>query len=62
MNYLFQFVVVLLIVFFLHFINQLLLLKKSNFKIQWKAVTILVAISFVVVLLLNISIHPMEIQ
>ncbi|OEC02293.1 hypothetical protein GY31_08380 [Lysinibacillus sphaericus] len=55
MNYLFQFIVVLLFVLFFHYINQLLLMKKYEFKIQWKSMLILVSLSVVITILLNIG-------
>ncbi|MFJ7648368.1 hypothetical protein ACIQ1H_12475 [Lysinibacillus sp. NPDC097279] len=60
MNFFFQFVVVLLIVTFLHFINQLLLMKKNDYQIHWKSMTILLTISLIVTVLLNVSAHSME--
>lgn len=54
MNFFLQFVVVLLFVSFFHFINQMLLLKKNDFKLQWKSVLILISMSGVITLLLNI--------
>ena len=54
MNFFLQFVVVLLFVLFFHFINQMLLLKKNDFKLQWKSVLILISMSVVITLLLNI--------
>lgn len=51
MNFFLQFVVVLLFVSFFHFINQMLLLKKNDFKLP---VLILISMSVVITLLLNI--------
>ena len=54
MNFFLQFVVVLLLVMFLHFINQLLVMKKSDFTLQWKSKMVLFTISLVITLLFHI--------
>jgi len=54
MNFFLQFVVVLLLVMFLHFINQLLVMKKSDFTLQWKSIMVLITISLVITLLFNL--------
>lgn len=54
MNFFLQFVVVLLLVMFLHFINQLLVMKKSDFTLQWKSIMVLFTISLVITLLFNL--------
>ncbi|WP_409368615.1 hypothetical protein [Lysinibacillus sp. 38-6] len=54
MNFFLQFVVVLLLVMFLHFINQLLVMKKNDIPLQWKSILVLFTISLVITLLFNI--------
>jgi hypothetical protein len=52
-NFLFNFLVVLIIVLIINFISQTYLMKKNNYKVKWKSLIVLLIQSLLITILLN---------